>query len=495
MTDDPIAKALLYCRQSLTRGRPDESLSLAMQERHLRELAVRRGWLVVAVVRDPDLKGADANRPGLLELRAAAANGSVDLVAIFAIDRFARDLLLQETVVREIAALGVDLVSATEPWVSTDPMVRQILGSVAENNKRTMGKYLRGAIAERTRRGLPHGGWLPYALVRGSDGRLTPDPDHPERVALVRELFDRYVAGEGSSTLLDDLNARNLDRGKAGARWSHNAILAILDNPAYVGTVRAGGTETPNAHEAIVTPDVWAATRRLRERRSLRRRPNHDGRSWLQGLIACGCGAPMWVCPTTTRGKHGQVWSYLKFRCAATFPRTFRSGTCDQEQSQIVTHLAEAAARNRLIADMVSPRDWATALADARADLDRLSPEHDATRRTIDRRRADVTAQRDRVLSLFAEGKLDAARWAERDDRFAAELAEVERHTAALPQPPDPATYRTAERTIATMADAIAVLPPDDLRRVLLDLGATVVLRHGRIEIDYPEAYRRLLAS
>ena len=160
----------------------------------MRERATREGWAVVDAVRDPDRKGYDERRPALLSLIARCSAGDAENVLVWDLSRFARLLRLQENVVHELAKVGVELVSLREPWAS-QPLSRQLLGAIAEEQTRTISGHVRRALRERAARGLHHGR-APYGLIRPAPKTaLAFDADHPDRVAHVIELFERRATG------------------------------------------------------------------------------------------------------------------------------------------------------------------------------------------------------------------------------------------------------------------------------------------------------------
>jgi DNA invertase Pin-like site-specific DNA recombinase len=86
-------------------------------------------------------------------MEALHADG-VKLVLVEKLDRLARDLMVQESILRDLRNDGFSLVSVMEPDLcSDDPtrkLMRQILGAFAEYEKSLIVAKLRGA-RQRTR--------------------------------------------------------------------------------------------------------------------------------------------------------------------------------------------------------------------------------------------------------------------------------------------------------------------------------------------------------
>ncbi len=122
-----------------------------MQIRELREYCARRGWTVAAEFVDAGWSGAKVSRPRLDQLMKDARLRKFDAVIVWKLDRWGRSLAHLVDSLRELAALGVRFVAATQN-IDTDesnPMARlltHIMGAFAE--------FERELIRERVKAGL-----------------------------------------------------------------------------------------------------------------------------------------------------------------------------------------------------------------------------------------------------------------------------------------------------------------------------------------------------
>jgi len=141
---DPGFPVALYARVSTTQQDPD------VQLRELRSLAAARGWTVMGEYVDTGISGASTSRPELSRLLADAHKGCFAGILVWRLDRLGRSLRHLVTVVEDLLARGIDVISATEPHMdSTTPtgrLLRNIFASVAE--------YEREMIRERVVAGL-----------------------------------------------------------------------------------------------------------------------------------------------------------------------------------------------------------------------------------------------------------------------------------------------------------------------------------------------------
>lgn len=128
--------------------------------------------------------------------------------------------------------------------------------------------------------------------------RLTP---HPEEAPIVRWIFARYASGTTSMQAI----AEELDARLPGQFWACSKVAKILKNPVYRGALSFGNRPSvnmldapppafieENAHEAIVSADLWdavqfrIATGNVKPRRA-------TAFYTFTGLVTCTvCGAP-----------------------------------------------------------------------------------------------------------------------------------------------------------------------------------------------------------
>ncbi len=141
---DPGFPVALYARVSTTQQDPE------VQLRELRALAAARGWKISEEYVDAGISGASTSRPELSRLLTDAHKGCFAGILVWRLDRLGRSLRHLVTVVEELLARGIEVISATEPHMdSTTPtgrLLRNIFASVAE--------YEREMIRERVMAGL-----------------------------------------------------------------------------------------------------------------------------------------------------------------------------------------------------------------------------------------------------------------------------------------------------------------------------------------------------
>lgn len=162
------------------------------------------------------------NRPALMELLEALAADGVKLVLVEKLDRLARDLLVQETIIGDLVKRGFQLISAYEPdLLKDDPsrkLMRQVFGAIAEYEKAMLVAKLRGARERMRARGERCEGPLPF-------GR---DEDEQE---ILRRLKELRASGLTYAQVAEQANAERLPTRFAG-RWHTTSVHRILKRDA-----------------------------------------------------------------------------------------------------------------------------------------------------------------------------------------------------------------------------------------------------------------------
>jgi DNA invertase Pin-like site-specific DNA recombinase len=136
-------KVALYARVSTG----DQNVQ--MQVEALRELASRRGWLVEGEYVDVGVSGSKDRRPELNRLLQDAKGAKFNILVVWKSDRLFRSLKHMVVTLDELAAIGVQFVSCTEPMDTSTPQGQLLLHLVS-----AFAQFERGIIVERTKAGI-----------------------------------------------------------------------------------------------------------------------------------------------------------------------------------------------------------------------------------------------------------------------------------------------------------------------------------------------------
>src|SRR5487761_311612 len=134
----------LYARVST-----HDQQTLPLQLHAMREYSAKRGWTIVAQIKEV---GSGAAQRELREaLLAVARRREVDVVLVWRLDRWGRSVADLVSTLQELQHLGVGFVSLTEALDLTTPAGRAMAGLLS-----VFAEFERVILRERVRAGLDH---------------------------------------------------------------------------------------------------------------------------------------------------------------------------------------------------------------------------------------------------------------------------------------------------------------------------------------------------
>ena len=214
-----MTSAFAYRRVSSIGQSADDRDGLVRQQATIREYCRKNEikivrWFTDSISGKTDLE----ERPALYELMQALHANGVKLVIIEKLDRLARSLLVQESIVADFKRNDFEIISCAEPdLLSDDPtrvLLRQMMGAFAEYERSMIVQKLRGARqrARATRKDYREGR-KPYGSRPG------------EREVIVRIQRIR-AEGVAYDSIAERLNAENIP-ARAG-RWHATSVSRVL---------------------------------------------------------------------------------------------------------------------------------------------------------------------------------------------------------------------------------------------------------------------------
>src|ERR1035437_3376111 len=139
----------------------------------IREYAKKSGIQIVRTFEERGVSGATDldHRPALSSLIEALHADGVKTVIVEKVDRLARDLLIQESIIADLKRNGFEVISVAEPDLcSDDPsrvLMRQVLGAFAQYEKAMIVSKLRGARQRKKAKAGRCEGRHPCGMHRG----------------------------------------------------------------------------------------------------------------------------------------------------------------------------------------------------------------------------------------------------------------------------------------------------------------------------------------
>lgn len=173
-------------------------------------------------------------RTGLANCIADIAEGLTKGIVVARLDRLARDLILQETIISELSRYGGSVFSCQageDAFLRDDDqdasrkLIRQILGAVAEYERAVIRLRMTAGRRLKQQRGGWGGGTTPYGW-RSVKGALVPEPVEQEQIRLMRLWKD---AGWAYNRIANTLNEVGVPT-RRGGRWTAESVKRTLNH-------------------------------------------------------------------------------------------------------------------------------------------------------------------------------------------------------------------------------------------------------------------------
>ena len=246
-------KLVGYCRVSTDNQKEEGTIEI--QENSLKKYADKNGYELVKIFEDNGISGGSEleNRPGLAELFSYTENNKeIEGVLIFKLDRLARDLYIQEHLIKKLEGLNKKLISIEEPHLdSNDPMrkaFRQFMGIVSELEKAFITMRLSGGRINKAQKGGYAGGAIALGY-KTKNKILIIDEKQAEIIRMIFKM-KRYKR-MGLREIARELNEKGVPTARGG-KWYAGTIKYILENPLYKGMVCYKENKMENKELVIV---------------------------------------------------------------------------------------------------------------------------------------------------------------------------------------------------------------------------------------------------
>ena len=307
-----MIKVAGYCRVSTDKD--DQANSFEAQKRYFRAYIENHpDWELYEIYADEGITGTTTKkRTQFNRMINDAYEGKFQMIITKEVSRFSRNILDTIAYTRELRAIGIGVIFATDRINTLDPEAEMLLSYLAsmaqEESRRTSSRVVWGQTRQ-MERGVVFGRSLLGYDVK--DGVLTINPEGAE---IVRLIFHKYAVEQmGTSEIARYMTCKGYRTYSENGKWRCASIVRILKNEKYVGDLVQKKTYTPdflthakrsnrgqvpfvtieNHHEPIVRREVWnLAQERLRQNNKHGDGDGgHSNRYVFSGKIRCGvCG-------------------------------------------------------------------------------------------------------------------------------------------------------------------------------------------------------------
>ena len=324
-----LNKTGIYMRLSRDDDKAGESMSIEHQRIILRNYVAESGGVIVDEYIDDGWSGTNFDRPAVKRLLEDAQSGKIDTIVVKDLSRFGRNYIQVGQYIDYIfPAYGIRFIALndnldTSDRTSTAMDMMPIMNVFNEWHAANTSKKIRAVLEAKQRSGQYTNWQYCYGYKAGDDENRTAIIDEIA-AQVVRRIFDMRLQGSSIKVIARTLTDEGIpnptkyftrkDGGKwerkCSPYWSPRTVMGILSNPIYIGTVTQHKTTTvsyknhkvikipdaehivkENAHEAIISREVWDKVQEINQSVSRGRVDKSNVIHNLSGLLVCAdCG-------------------------------------------------------------------------------------------------------------------------------------------------------------------------------------------------------------
>ena len=301
--EEKIIKCAIYTRKSTQEGLDQDFTTLDAQRESAESYIASQksqGWIALPEKYDDGgFSGASIERPALKQLLKDIANGSIDCVIVYKVDRLSRSLLDFTRLLEIFDQNNVTFVSVTQHFNTNSSMGRltlNILLSFAQFEREMISERTADKMGAARRKGRFIGGRpaLGYNVNKENHTLII----NPKEADLVRYIFDLYIKKQSLLKVAETVNTEgyrtkqhNAKSGKffGGRPFNNTSIQWIVKNILYTGKVLYKNEIYDGLHEPIITEEIFHKTQIiLKENTRLRSSPKNTKHvGLLSHLLYC----------------------------------------------------------------------------------------------------------------------------------------------------------------------------------------------------------------
>ena len=241
-----------YCRVSTSQEAQQNSYQ-AQRAYYLDKIESNPDWVLADIFADEAISGTSVdNRTEFQRMIRWCKKGKIDLILTKSISRFARNTEDCLHYVRLLKGLQIPVIFETER-LDTSQMDSEfflaMLGANSQAESEATSSRVKWGVRAAFRDGkvrYQYKRWLGYR--KGEDG----NPEIvPKEAAVVRKIFDAYLAGQSLKMIKHMLEKEKIPTKTGLTEWPVPAIQNILKNEKYTGDALLKKTYTTDPFQSV----------------------------------------------------------------------------------------------------------------------------------------------------------------------------------------------------------------------------------------------------
>lgn len=354
-----LYKVGIYCRLSVDDASnsakaknyipADESTSIENQRELLSKFVMLNGWVETKTYVDDGYSGGNFQRPGFLEMLEDARSGVINLILVKDLSRLGRDFVevgrYTDIVFPSMGCRFVSMLDCLDSEGDNTDMLH-FRSLMNDYHLRDLSEKTKSVLRSKKQAGQFVGAYAPYGYRKSAEDKHKLVIDE-YAASIVRRIYEMRLAGTAYGKITAALNLDGIpspreywrhSSGKTAgiSRWNYAMVKHILTDEIYMGTLVMNHTGTrsykdhtkirkpesewvrhTDLHEAIITPEDWAAVQEI-NRTASQRSADHlppVPKLFTGKLVCADCGGPLVADTETHRRKNGTVKRYVSYFC------------------------------------------------------------------------------------------------------------------------------------------------------------------------------------
>ena len=352
-----IWKTAIYARLSVEDGGNKGSDTLDTQLSLLNAYVNEKEYLsLFDTYIDNGESGRDFDRPAWNKLMDDIRAGLVDCVCVKDLSRFGRNYIETcEFLEKIFPFMGVRFISANDGYDSevggkhSEGLIIALKNLMHDRFLKDVSHKVGQAFQAKKQRGEYTGGFAPfgYKLSPTEKSKLVIDD---EAAPIIRDIFQWRADGIGLRGICRKLNEMGIPTGgnlhkkmrentgetEAKTLWWPTSVKKLIQSRVYLGYLETGKTiqklgkltriprsewhVTENAHEAIVSKELWEAANAVKGESYADKNTEKLPANIFRGFLNCGiCGKRLTRKHSKTKGGGGKFNEYYFYFCPVDY--------------------------------------------------------------------------------------------------------------------------------------------------------------------------------
>ncbi len=340
---------------------------------------------------DDGVSGTSFDRPAFNKMIRDIEAGRINMVITKDLSRLGRDYIMSgyytEQYFPEHKVRYIALLDNIDTYLdSSNNDIAPFKSILNDMYAKDISKKIKSVLKNKKEMGLFVGKEAPYGYKKDPNNKYQLIIDE-EAARIVKEIYDKYLSGWGSTQIANDLSSRgieipsvhkNINRGIRSLKyglWSNRTIKHILKNETYTGclvqnkynklnykskkmieTTTDKWVRIEGTHEAIIDKAVFDRVQTLLIRSNKSRIRRYD--YVLSGLLRCyECKAAIGIaCRDKNRGySYGRCQRYMKYsKFGVCTPHSFNYQKLEKEILDLLRRLCITYTNKSYLIDTVN---------------------------------------------------------------------------------------------------------------------------------------------